>query len=68
MTERITHQEYEDYLNEVSEDMSIVSCRERYGHIKSAVPGHLGTAIRKHDPILFEVGYNEYIAERNYRR
>lgn len=55
-----TKKEYENYLNEIGlsldEDYFIIGGKKR----KS---GKYGTMLRKHDPIAFEVGYNDW--ERN---
>lgn len=60
---RKSKKQYEEYLNELSPSYSddenwIISGKDRRS---CYYPGRWGTAIRKFDPIAFEVGYNEWI-------
>lgn len=58
-----TKQAYEEYLNEVGEDMSLEDLQARYNLGNHVIRNHdLGTFLRKYDPIQFEVGYNEWLA------
>ena len=55
-----TKQAYENYLNELSPDYCsedwIIGGKDR----KKNYYNRYGTALRKFDPIAFEVGYNEW--------
>lgn len=55
-----TKKEYEKYLNEIGlsldEDHFIIGGKKR--------KGKYGTMLRKHDPIAFSVGYNDWRREQ----
>lgn len=51
MKKKPTRQDYEEYLNEIQ---SFRGEHKKYG-----------TWLRRNDPIAFNVGYNEYLRERN---
>ena len=55
-----TKQNYEEYLNQLyfphDNDMWIIGGKNRYWTCK----GKYGTAIRRYDPIQFEVGFEEW--------
>lgn len=59
---KITKKKYEKYLNEVGESLSeeqfIIGGKKRRMNY--------GAALRKYDPIAFEVGYREYVNEKEY--
>lgn len=60
----ITKKEYEQYLNEIGECLS----EEQFiigGKFRRM---EYGTALRKYDPIAFEIGYREYINENDYKK
>ena len=58
-----TKQAYEEYLNEVGEDMTLDDLQQRYNIGNHIIHNHdLGTFLRKYDPIQFEVGYNEWVS------
>ena len=53
-----TKKAYEQYLNEVGDDMTLDDLQQRYSCF---IRNHdLGTWMRKSDPIQFEVGFNEW--------
>lgn len=54
--------EYERVLNDI--DVPWDECKSNGGRI----PDHCkyGTWVRKHDPIAFQVGYNEWAAELRF--
>ena len=54
---KYTKQDYEDYLNEIGENIQGEDYHKNYG-----------TWLRRNDPIQFSVGYNEWVQERNYKR
>ena len=60
-----TRDDYEEYLNEViqpdiEDDQWIIG-----GHHRGkAYYNRYGAAIRKHDPIAFNVGYHDYVREK----
>lgn len=60
----ITKKEYEQYLNEIGEcfdeDKFIIGGKFR--RMK------YGTALRKYDPIAFEVCYRDYVNENDYKK
>ena len=60
METKPTKKQYTDYLNEVGESLSdnefIIGEKKR--NMK------YGEALRKYDPIAFNVGYNEYCNEK----
>lgn len=55
-----TKKEYENYLNEIGlsldEDRFIIGGKKRNGKY--------GAMLRKHDPIAFSVGYNDWRREQ----
>lgn len=56
---KITKKQYEQILNEIGES---------FDEDKFIIGGKFrrmkyGSALRKYDPIAFEVGYNEYVSE-----
>ena len=59
-----TKRAYEEYLNEVGQDMTLDQLDERYSLGSHRIHNHdLGTFLRRYDPIQFEVGYNEWRQE-----
>lgn len=57
-----TKKDYEEYMNSIYApgDLALL---EEYAYLNAKrllLEGKFGTAIRRHDPILFEVGYNEW--------
>lgn len=60
---KITKKQYEDYLNEVglslSDEKFIIGGKKRRMNY--------GAALRKYDPIAFEVGYSEYVRESDFK-
>jgi len=55
--------DYEEWLNDVSwpdDDMA------PHGRIPHSYINSYGTWLRRHDPIAFNVGYNEWILERRW--
>ena len=55
-----TKKQYEQYLNEIGNEMSLDELRARYC-IGTHTPNRdLGTFLRRYDPIQFEVGFNEF--------
>ncbi len=57
-----TKTEYQQYLNEmgdtISDDDWIMGGKKR--------KGRYGNALRRHDPIAFEVGYNDWVRELEF--
>ena len=59
-----TKQAYEEYLNEVGENMTLDALQQRYNLGTHVIRNHeLGTFLRKYDPIQFEVGFEEWEAK-----
>jgi hypothetical protein len=59
---RKTKKKYEEYLNDLYYGQDI-STEEQYEYLKAKrllMKGKLGTALRKDDPIAFEVGFEEW--------
>ncbi len=58
---RRTKGSYEEYLNEVGDEMDSAQLQERFNLGRHVIRNHnLGSFLRRHDPIQFEVGYNEW--------
>jgi hypothetical protein len=60
---RKSRKQYEEYLNELSpsystDELWIIGDKDRRQYY---YPNKWGKAIRKHDPIGFNVGYNEWL-------
>jgi len=56
-----TRQSYEEWLNDLGcpdDDMA------PHGRISHIYINRYGTWLRRHDPIAFNVGFNEYILEK----
>jgi hypothetical protein len=54
-----TRKEYEEYLNEVG--IPEHEQTENEGRVPIPYEYKYGTWLRKHDPIAFNVGYNEWV-------
>jgi hypothetical protein len=62
---RLTKKAYEIYLNELG-----VPRDEKWsngGRIKNSIKKY-GTWLRNNDPVMFNVGYNEWKIDQKYRR
>lgn len=65
MLKRKTMKKYEEYLNDLyyGQDISEEGQYEYMKAKKLLRQGKLGTALRKHDPIAFHVGFQEWQGE-----
>jgi hypothetical protein len=57
MSKRITKKDFEKYLNENGEGITVCNSGRTIKNV--------GSYMRRTDPIQFEVGYNEYVWENS---
>ena len=69
---RKTRANYEEYLNDLYYGIDLWEDGDgQYSYMKAARllrQGKLGTALRKHDPIAFDVGFDEWSGSEFYRK
>lgn len=68
MKGQFTQKAFEKYLNDLSYDMSeddyIIGGKMRHSYRDKR---RYGSALRKYDPIAFQVGYKEWYQENKYK-
>jgi hypothetical protein len=59
-----TKKQYEEYLNELGDDMGDTLPERRINGGRMPNKSKYGTWMKTHDPVAFNVGYNEFVQER----